>query len=432
MCCNCPRFYKTRTTILAFLSLCEALCLSFRIFTFVSPAISKNETFALENIANLTDPIAIAFMLDWTSSIMATLMGIMIVLFIALIQCFCCLACIYAICRTGSRKNRKGCCESFGGFKALHRFISFDCNCPCYRARPKLRFRLRAVFLFLCMLLRGAAIYLYWSVSKIDARGKSNFYTCSVSLIFIFTTFLLDLYHYGVWWCYTPSVDTRCHCRSSKHKRYLPYHIVGDENRKDVTGDRECISKDCRNRHLSHVLVFHGKSYRPQPRWSKIKARDRHATYIGFHTTTPVAAVSIVHSEFRPSEEGMLGVGVYFARSIESTHGKAQAGRAGGACIIAVIQMGRVFEFNKETIYPPTKNAPVDRYLFNYVRKTEWTEEYDTCYMNHPDESKDEFCIKNPKKQILKWIVLIDEEHDTKVKKYGLDTEFDSTICQCV
>jgi hypothetical protein len=205
--------------------------------------------------------------------------------------------------------------------------------------------------------------------------------------------------------------------------------MVGDTQRKNMLGDRPCTSDPCRNRHLSHVVVFHGKDYKPQARWSTLKKDDPKATYIGFHTTTPKAAVSIVHSEFRPSSEGMLGEGVYFARSIADTIGKAQ--NSGGACIIAEIRMGKVFEFDKNTIYL-TRNPRHDKALYSFVRSSEWQKDYDTCYMNHEDESKDEFCIKNAKKQIIKWVVVVDERYDKKVAQYGLNTEFDSTQCYCV
>ncbi|CAF4756525.1 unnamed protein product [Rotaria sp. Silwood1] len=226
-------------------------------------------------------------------------------------QCFCCLACVYAFCRTGSRKNAKGCCKSFSTFKALHRFITLDCNCPCYRARPKIRFRLRFDFLFICLILRGAAIYLYKSVS------------------------------------------------------------LGDTQRKDILGDRPCTTDPCRNRHLSHVVVFHGNNYKPQAR-----------------------------CEFRASDKGMLGKCVYFARSIADTIGKAQC--EGGACIIAKIRMGKVFEFDKQTIYSTGKSTQRDQQLYHF------------------------------KKQIIKWVVMVDKEKDPKVEQYGLDIEFDSTECYCI
>ena len=264
-----------------------------------------------------------------------------------------------------------------------------------------------------------------------DKRGQSNFYTCLLSLVFLFGTFLLDVHHYAVWWCYTPSIDTRCHCRSRKHKRYLPYHLAGAQQRKDIRGDRPCTTDPCNNRHLSHITIFHADSYKPQPRWSKLRPRKANETYVGFHTTLPKDAVSIAHSEFKPSTKGMLGKGVYFARSITDTLGKTAGKR--GACIVAMIRMGRVFELNKINVMSGRSNAHYDHTLQEFVTSSAWHKDYDTCYMNHnEDESKDEFCIKDPKTQVIKWIVLVDKEYDTKVAAYGLDKEFGTTQCYCV
>ena len=42
------------------------------------------------------------------------------------------------------------------------------------------------------------------------------------------------------------------------------------------------------------------------------------------------------------------------------------------------------------------------------------------------------FCIKDPDKQIIRWVMVIEKEYDPKVEKLGLHTEFDSTECICV
>jgi hypothetical protein len=109
---------------------------------------------------------------------------------------------------------------------------------------------------------------------------------------------------------------------------------------------------------------------------------------------------------------------------------KTQGGT--GACIIAEIRMGKVFEFNKNEIYPIGRSNSFDKKKHSYVRNSEWQNEYDTCYMNHETDNKDEFCIKDPRKQIIKWVVVVDRQYDPKVVQYGLDTEFDSTKCNCV
>jgi hypothetical protein len=64
--------------ILASLSVCEAIFGLFRVFIFVAPALTADGPFHFANIANVTDRIFIAFVLDWSSSIMQTLMGICI------------------------------------------------------------------------------------------------------------------------------------------------------------------------------------------------------------------------------------------------------------------------------------------------------------------------------------------------------------------
>ena len=47
---------------------------------------------------------------------------------------------------------------------------------------------------------------------------------------------------------------------------------------------------------------------------------------IGFHQTTNDAAISMSMSPFRCGKEGMFGGGIYFARSINQTIGKAEMG----------------------------------------------------------------------------------------------------------
>ena len=160
-CCNCSCFYKARIVVLAALSCLEAIFGLFRYAIFLSPALSSEGAPDLSNVANVSDPIAIAFILDVGSSIMGIFMGVFMVFLLALALFLSCFACLYAMCRNNSAGGGKNCCKSAFSVQALHRFIAFDCNCPCYRARPKLRFRSRMAFLCLCLGLRAGAIYLY-------------------------------------------------------------------------------------------------------------------------------------------------------------------------------------------------------------------------------------------------------------------------------
>ncbi|CAF1117340.1 unnamed protein product [Adineta steineri] len=158
------------------------------------------------------------------------------------------------------------------------------------------------------------------------------------------------------------------------------------------------------------------ESTRPQERWGLLSPNEA-TTYVGFHRTTAESAVAIAHSDFRQSMKGsqMLGFGVYFARSIARTEGKA---RFAGALICAEIRMGRVKEVTFDQLYT-VRNSNA------------WWTDYDTVYYNHKEDDRDEFCVKDPA-QILKWVIVVDEAHDTKVNQYGLDAEFEDTFCHCI
>jgi hypothetical protein len=52
--------------------------------------------------------------------------------------------------------------------------------------------------------------------------------------------------------------------------------------------------------------------------------------------------------------------------------------------------------------------------------------------MIHEHDNRDEFAIKDAAKQIVKWVIVIEQEFDRKVERYGLLTEFDSTQCGCI
>lgn len=262
----------------------------------------------------------------------------------------------------------------------------------------------------------------------IDTRALLNFYVCSISMPFLIGTLILDIYHFDVWRHYRPSTDPNCCGRSSKHKRYIPYHIVGKDARKDIYGDRPCEADSCNNRKLGHVLLFHGADYQPQARWSRVEKLNRKGVYIGFHRTSPKAAKSITHTEFRSSERGMLGKGVYFARSIEGAKRKANDS---GAYFVVEVRMRRVFVVNKLDILN-RKTTETNEDLGNFVRRSGWHDQYDTCYLNHSDEKLDEFCIKDPESQIIKWIAVVEKGQDKNIESFGLDKELDSTRCGCI
>ncbi|CAF1489437.1 unnamed protein product [Adineta ricciae] len=315
------------------------------------------------------------------------------------------------------------CCQNYGtsrlqtgefyakiGAAPIRRMLTMRCNCPCYRTRPKFRFINRVILLILCVLFRIISSILY------SVGGRTLLViVCSISIVFLLISLAYDYYHYRMWWHYRPEKDTRHTKYSSKHRRFLPYHILGDNRDPMTLGNEPCTHEPCDNRKLEHILIYHYSDHRPQQRWFDISNQTQF--YVGFHRRGAEKAIKIAHSEMPLSrkEPQMLGFGIYFARSIEDTKGKA---RQDGAIICATIRMGKVLL--------------VERSDVSRVQDTDsWHQEYDTVYCKHPNPALDEFCIKSAD-QILEWVIVIDESCDRKVKKYGLDTEFSDTRCLCI
>ena len=197
---------------------------------------------------------------------------------------------------------------------------------------------------------------------------------CASGVGTLLCIFLFDLFQYCVWWHYMPATDNRwCPSRSKKHQRYVPYILHGDFREANQVGDRPCSKNPCTNSSLEHIVMFHTAEYKPQPRWGvlckAVHANDRPGKpkadplYIGFHATTTEAAKEIAHSNFRESSGGVLGAGVYFARSLRSTDGKANHE---GAWFVAQIRTGNVRELNE--LLPQDQKSSKSRYSIVHVQ----------------------------------------------------------------
>ncbi|CAF1251611.1 unnamed protein product [Adineta ricciae] len=356
--------------------------------------------------------IWILFLIGTIRTVIMLAFVFLIIFSISTCLCLSCLLC----CREQT--------ASFFTAKSTHRCLSFNCNCPCYRARPTLRFQLKFAYSVIMLCVRVATIVICLTIRH-HVTAKSLAIIIGMSFFFLILACLLDYYHYRVWWHYKPQFtdigfffEMPTTPLSRKHKRYIPYHLLGD-HRTESFGDKTCSAgADCKNRQLEHIFIFHFRGYNPQRRYFDIiRADNPKNLYIGFHQTDPASAVLIAHSDFRIStgpRSTMLGHGIYFARSREGTENKANRR---GAFICAEINMGRVLRIRS-------------RERFVYSGKKTWWRKHDTAYYCHPDPKFDEFCVKSPD-QILRWIIVIEKRFDRKVENYGLDTEFDDTKCGC-
>ncbi|CAF2900431.1 unnamed protein product [Rotaria sp. Silwood2] len=326
--CHCSCLYKSLPILHGIIGFLECILGIIRLKFFFSSSSSSTNVSSSTNTGNINKKIyskkyVVAFIIDWISSIVPTLIGLFTTLIILVILYKICAWLINSYNRQHGNNEDESNTDSILTRllknKALRRFLIVDCNCSCYKSRPKRRFQVRLALIILVFILRIVAIGLYASSSDDNYDGGILAAICAFSLIFLFTTFCLDLYRYCVWWHYTPYGDTRCHCRSKKHERYIPYHMIGDNRNPRLLGDRPCREQSCHKRKLDHIAVFHSTDYQPQDRWRDIpksppelhattkrifclnyQNKDHQPHYIGFHTTTPEAAVSIAHSEFQP------------------------------------------------------------------------------------------------------------------------------------
>ncbi|CAF3948899.1 unnamed protein product [Rotaria sp. Silwood1] len=306
--------------------------------------------------------------------------------------------------------------------RSFLRCVSLNCNCPCYIPRPRLRFIVRIVFrsIFIILRLVGTIIYVVAFVELSERTAQTLEIILvgilAVTLICSLLAIILDIYYYRVWWAYEPIVDANPSFSepplSPKHKRFVPYVLI-EKFRTAAIGNQKCKNGNgCKERELEHIVIFHSADFRPQPRWS-----PDYPIYIGFHRTRADFAISIAHSDMNISQTPpqMLGFGIYFARSITNTEGKA---REAGAYICAEVRMGKVLMLTRSELHIVSN-------------KNSWWLEYDTVYLKHEQEERDEFCVKSSN-QVLKWIIYIEAEKDKKLALYGMDVEFNDTQCYCV
>lgn len=212
--------YRALPFVLALISLGEMILGILRIIVFFSPKPFANSTDATILSANpvVTSPLLLskqscaAFSLDWIASIIPTFMGIYITIFILLGACSLCVTCL-TVCKTLTSRESASCetCKNCWALLCLmcvnkpnHRCVSLTCNCPCYTARPRLRFQIRFGLLAFFILLRIIAIIVYASDKTTGRYGGYMAAICTGSLVLISLTMGLDYYQYRTWWHYRP------------------------------------------------------------------------------------------------------------------------------------------------------------------------------------------------------------------------------------
>lgn len=245
----------------------------------------------------------IAFLVDSALAFVPTLL-----VFCFVILCFLCFLTVFSCSNTivrhttGEMVGANDCCPCCTLIRFMcmskvnHRFISLSCNCPCYVARPKLRFQVRFFLVILFFGLRLTATILYSIDKNTRVYGQQIAMFCGFSWAMLFPSLIIDFYHFRMWWYYRPAgVYEPCQmcCDTLKfysaHRRFLPMLFLGKFQDMTTLGDRP----------LEHIVMFHSYNYRPLRRFDPL----RDTTHIGFHKTEPDLAISIAKNGFWISEK---------------------------------------------------------------------------------------------------------------------------------
>ncbi|CAF1570640.1 unnamed protein product [Rotaria magnacalcarata] len=415
-----PILYKSLPCILILLTIGETVLGMARIVIFFSPrtlnSTSVNGTIPSPYLSS--EQAKAAFTMDWITSIIPTLLFCYITILFLLATCFWFIGCIKMMRRLGTITRDCHCIWSFTA--ANIRFMTLTCNCPCYKSRPQLRFQVRLGVMCIFITLRILAVILYASDTKLDGTGVVMAALSAISVVFILLTIAVDYYQYRMWWYYRPDQAyqiCRCWCCRQAfhpcHERFLPEPLLGRNRNPNELGNKLCLfdgGGNCPKLSLDHIVIFHAFDSMPQSRYQ----RDNHRTYFGFHRTSPESAVGIAQQGFRISATPpqLLGFGVYFARSFKGTERKA---RHEGALICAEVDMRNVIIVTRDELH-------------NVSNSNRWHHSFDTVYYYHPEEDRDEFCVKDPA-QILRWIIIM---NDDRLRRYGLDRAFENTRCGCI
>jgi hypothetical protein len=128
-CCDCSFFYQKLPYLHALTGFLEMIFVLVRIGLFFSSVSTPTSTVSQQ----YTGKYVAAFIIDWISSIIPTLVGLFTLLIIIVIGFKLCACCFNAYSKnrgSGEEINTSGILRKLVRHKALRRFLIIDCNCP--------------------------------------------------------------------------------------------------------------------------------------------------------------------------------------------------------------------------------------------------------------------------------------------------------------
>ncbi|CAF0938022.1 unnamed protein product [Rotaria sordida] len=284
-----------------------------------------------------------------------------------------------------SDHEKVGCCSQLFAWN-LSTLTCF--RCECYREHPQLVLVTRLSILILFEAMRFIAFILACvCANRYGPIGLG--YSILAAFSFVPAVILLVveyLHHHRLWFHYRPDTSSEEKPQYiNEHKRFLPIAMTNDQQTSHWQNSRCDKGKDCLSRNLYHVIIYHSGNTRYPPEQTK-----DNQIVVGFHQTSHAAACSIAKTQLKPSSNGWIGPGIYFATSLNHTEFKANQF---GAYICAKVDLGKT----KRITHPK-----------------DWSsgDQCDTVYYEHP-HGADEFCVQN-EQQIRSWIIVIDQDPNVR------------------
>ena len=162
----------------------------------------------------------------------------------------------------------------------------------------------------------------------------------------------------------------------------------------DSIGGKECpFDDDCENTEPKHRVKYHKR----EDVFKLEKFDENNNIVVGFHQTSIENVKLIIKSTIRPSSEGWIGSGIYFATNFAATENKANNK---GATLVARIHLGKVEELEVK----PSRRSAIGI-----------SDGYNSRYLHHDNGPKsDEFIIRDAS-QIEEYVVVVSK---SAVKEY--------------
>ena len=281
--------------------------------------------------------------------------------------------------------DKVGCCsQSFAWNLA-----TLTCfRCECYQEHPQLILLTRFCILILFEIMRFIAFILACiSVNRHRPIGLGYAIVAGFSLVPSFVLLVVEYLHYHrLWFHYRPNTSSEeTPSYDNRHQRFIPMTMTNDQQTSHWQKSRCTRGENCSSQSLYHAVMYHSGN----TRYSPDRTNDNQIV-VGFHQTSHVAAYSIAKTSLKPSEDGWIGPGIYFATSLNHTQFKANQF---GAYVCAQVDLGKTQRINNPKVWRSVAQC-------------------DTVYYQHPSGA-DEFCVRNPQ-QIRSWIIVIDDDPNVR------------------